>query len=171
MPYAIDLSWTSQSISSPPDDIREWHRMAERVKRDHATMRALLDDVERACRSCEEERPDCLTRFREAVWRLYVAFDEHLATEEGYFAPILRTVDAWGELRVVNMIIEHNEQRRIILELVERAESDPGASAREALVAQARALVQAFRADMDSEECSLDEQGLLPSVVSDQEDG
>ena len=167
MPYATDLSRPQKA--TPPDDARDWRRMAERVKRDHGMMRALLDDVERACRSVEERRPESLVRFREAAWTLYVAFDEHLATEEGYFAPILRTVDAWGELRVVNMIVEHNEQRRIILELVERAESSGDDLA--ALVTQARGLVTSFRLDMESEEHSMDEQGLVPSVLADQEDG
>lgn len=166
MAYATD---PSKAQRATPEDARDWRRMAERVKRDHATMRALLDDVERACRAVAELRPQRLVRFREAVWTLYVAFDEHLATEEGYFAPILRTVDAWGELRVVNMIIEHNEQRRIILELVERAETEVPDTA--ALVTQARGLVASFRLDMESEEHSLDEQGLFPSVVQDQEDG
>ena len=166
MPYATDLS---QGLRATPDDARDWQRMAERVKRDHATMRALLDDVERACRALDELRAASLLRFRDAVWTLYVAFDEHLATEEGYFAPILRTVDAWGDLRVVNMLTEHNDQRRIILELVEKAEKDADEPA--ALVAQARALVAAFRLDMDSEEDSLDDRGLVPAVMSDQEDG
>lgn len=166
--YAIDVSRTPEATATL-DEARDWPRMAERIKRDHATMRALLDDVERACRALEERRPESLVRFREAVWTLYVAFDEHLATEEGYFAPILRTVDAWGELRVVNMIVEHNDQRRVILELVERAESDVEDIA--ALLAQARGLVASFRLDMESEERSLDEQGLIPAVVSDQEDG
>lgn len=166
MSSATDLS---QATRATPEGARDWRRMAERVKRDHATMRALLDDVERGCRALEELRPSSVARFREAVWSLYVAFDEHLATEEGYFAPILRTVDAWGELRVVNMIIEHNEQRRIILELVERAENDDENLT--ALIAQARGLVSSFRLDMETEETSLDEQGLVPSVMPDQEDG
>jgi len=166
MPYAIDLS---QAQKATPEDARDWRRMAERVKRDHAMMRALLDDVDRACRALEELRPQSLVRFREAVWMLYVAFDEHLATEDGNFAPILRTVDAWGELRVVNMIIEHDDQRRIILELVERAESD--VEDLPALLAQARGLLTSFRHDMESEEESLDERGLVPSVMPDQEDG
>lgn len=166
MPSVTDLSLP---IKATPETARDWRRMAERVKRDHATMRALLDDVERGCRALEELRPSSVVRFREAVWSLYVAFDEHLATEEGYFAPILRSVDAWGELRVVNMIIEHNEQRRIIMELVERAENDDENLT--ALIAQARGLVSSFRLDMDSEETSLDERGLVPSILPDQEDG
>ena len=155
--------------SAMPEDALDWRRMAERVRRDHATMRALLDDVERACRALDELRLESLVRFREAAWMLYVAFDEHLATEEGYFAPILRGADAWGELRVRNMETEHNDQRRLILELVERAEVD-GADLT-GLVAQARGLIEAFRRDMESEESSLDDEGRAPSVVPDQEDG
>jgi hemerythrin-like domain-containing protein len=167
MSHAPEPNRATWSVA--PEDARDWQRMAERVKRDHATMRALLDDVERACRALDELHPESLVRFRDATWMLYVAFDEHLATEEGYFAPILRTVDAWGEMRVLNMINEHNDQRRIILELVDRAENDLENLAE--LVDEARGLVSAFRLDMESEESSLDEQGLVPSVIRDQEDG
>ena len=166
MPHASD---SGQLQRTTPEDGRDWERMAERVKRDHAMMRGLLDDVERACRALDELRPESLVRFREATRMLYVAFDDHLATEEGDFAPILRTVDAWGEVRVDNMVSEHNDQRRLILELVERADSTTGNV--EALVAQARGFVAAFRLDMDSEESSMDEQGRAPPVVPDQEDG
>ncbi len=161
MPYAIDVS----SAKEEAEEARDLHRMAERVKRDHATMRALLDDVERACRAVEEHRPESLKRLRAAVWTLHLAFDEHLANEEACFAPILRNADAWGELRVVNMRAEHAEQRRVILELIASADND----AREAdgLVALARALIGSFRTDMDSEDPSLDDE----PVVSDQEDG
>jgi hemerythrin-like domain-containing protein len=166
MTYGTDLS---RAPKATQDDARDVRRMTERLKRDHAMMRALLDDVERGCRALEERRPECMVRFRHAVWMLYVGFDEHLTTEEGYFAPLLRTVDAWGELRVVTMIIEHNDQRRIILELVERAEVEVEAEDVAALVVQARALVTSFRHDMESEEQSLDE--LVPSVVTAPEDG
>ncbi len=162
MTHAIE---PSRVAAATPD----WRRMAERVKRDHAMMRALLDDIERACRALEDRRADSLVRFRQAAWSLYVSFDEHLETEEGYFAPILRSVDAWGELRVVNMITEHNEQRRIILELVEQAKADVEDVG--ALIAEARGLVTSFRLDMESEEHSIDEHGLVASVAPDQEAG
>lgn len=166
---ANDARWDTEGTSPASDEARDWRRKVERVKRDHARMRALLDAVDGACRALEELGPGSLEQLRQAVWTLSVAIDEHLRTEEAYFAPILRSVDAWGDVRVVNMLAEHNEQRRRIVELVETADS--GSMEPNALAVEAAALVVSFRADMEAEERSLDDSGLLPAVVPDQEDG
>ena len=131
----------------------ERHRLAARVRRDHATIRTLLDDVERACAIVSEGQASSHERVRRAVWDLYLVFDEHLAMEEAHIAPLLRAFDARGEQRAVAMILEHNEQRRVIIELVEDAERD--AKRVLELVADALALVLAFRTDMEIEEDSL----------------
>ncbi|CAN5924289.1 hypothetical protein BH11MYX4_BH11MYX4_59120 [soil metagenome] len=131
----------------------ERQRLAERVRRDHATIRTLLDDVERACGIVNEGHPGAQERVRRAVWDLYLVFDDHLAMEEAHVAPILRAFDARGEQRAVAMILEHNEQRRLILELVEDAEREAKLAAE--LASDALALVLAFRTDMEIEESSL----------------
>jgi hemerythrin-like domain-containing protein len=131
----------------------ERKRLAERVRRDHATIRTLLDDVERACAVVNEGHAGSQERVRRAVWDLYLVFDEHLAMEEAHVAPVLRAFDARGEQRAVAMILEHNEQRRLILELVEDAEREAKLAAE--LVCDALALVVAFRTDMEIEESSL----------------
>jgi len=127
--------------------------VAARVRRDHATIRALLDAVERACVAAKERRAGGLDSFRRAVWDLYIAFEEHLDMEEADVAPILRSAGATGEARAVAMVLEHNEQRRVILELVEDTECD--AKDVDVLVAEAVTLVQAFGTDMDLEDRSL----------------
>lgn len=131
----------------------ERQRLAERVRRDHATIRTLLDDVERACAVVNEAQAGSQERVRRAVWDLYLVFEEHLAMEEAHVAPILRAFDARGEQRAVAMILEHNEQRRSILELVEDAEREAKPAAE--LARDALALVIAFRTDMEIEESSL----------------
>jgi hemerythrin-like domain-containing protein len=145
----VTNAMTRRSEGETPDP----RSIAARVKREHGMLRALLDEVERASLFAERRHPGGLPRFRQAVWDLYLAFEEHLAMEEKYVAPILRVVDAWGELRAVNMILEHNEQRRLMLELVEDTEVD--AKDVDALVAEAMAFVNAFRQDMAVEEHSL----------------
>lgn len=127
--------------------------VAARVQRDHATIRALLDTVERACTAAKERRAGGLDSFRRAVWDLYIAFDDHLAMEEADVAPILRSTGPTGEARAVAMILEHNEQRRVMLELVEDTECD--AKEVDALVREGVALVQAFMTDMTLEDRSL----------------
>ncbi len=73
--------------------------------------------------------------------------------EEAHVAPLLRAGGDDGERRAVDMILEHNEQRRVILELVEDAERDQKALAD--LVLAATSLVGAFRIDMEIEESAL----------------
>ena len=136
-----------------PDGAGGVGRLAARVRRDHATIRTLLDDVERACAGQDEGRVVALERVRRAVWDLYLVFEDHLAMEEAHVAPLLRASDAQGEERAVHMIVEHNEQRRVILELVEDAERD--ARQVSGVVVDALALVAAFRTDMEMEERSL----------------
>ena len=129
-------------------------RIFARVRREHGMIRALLDDVERACAIGGMFTAGTrATRLRQAVWDLYLLFDEHLAMEEAHVAPILRAFDATGERRAVDLILEHNEQRRLILELVENAERDEKALPQ--LVEEATSLVGAFRADMIIEESAL----------------
>ena len=129
-------------------------RIFARVRREHGMIRTLLDAVTRACATggTTAERARA-ARLRQAVWDLYLVFDEHLAMEEAHVAPILRAFDASGERRAVDMILEHNEQRRVMLELVENAERDEKALAE--LVEEATSLVGAFRADMEIEESTL----------------
>lgn len=129
-------------------------RTFARVRREHGIIRTLLDDVERACSLAPNGTSEATTRLRQAVWDLYLVFDEHLAMEEAHVAPILRAFDAKGEQRAVDMILEHNEQRRMILELVEEAERD--AKGRTELVAAAISVVRAFRTDIEIEESALD---------------
>jgi hemerythrin-like domain-containing protein len=128
-------------------------RIAARVRLEHATIRALLDGVDRACAVADDGSSGAATRLRQAVWDLYLVFDQHLAMEEAHVAPILRAFDVTGERRAVDMILEHNEQRRLILELVEDAERDETALAD--LVRAANSLVKAFRTDIETEESAL----------------
>ena len=129
-------------------------RLLSRVRREHAMIRTLLDDVDRACTlALATGAGERATRLRKTVWDLYLVFDEHLAMEEAHIAPLLRAGGAVGEKRAVDMVLEHNEQRRVMLELVEDAERDQKALGE--LVRAAQALVAAFRIDMETEESTL----------------
>lgn len=137
-------------LSTQPSDPRA---IASRVRRDHATIRTLLDDVDRAGTAALERRTRSLDELLRSVWELYLFFEDHLAMEEALVAPILRARVPSGEKRAVAMILEHNEQRRLIRELVDDTECDTKDIA--TLVAQAVGLVSAFRADMIAEDASL----------------
>lgn len=139
--------------NAPPQLTLTRQAIAARVRRDHGIIHALLDDLERACAVAKERRAGGLDSFRRAVWDLDITFEEHLDMEEAHVAPILRGTGRAGTARAVAMIVEHNEQRRVILGLVEDAESD--ASDVDTLVAEAVALVGSFRMDMAIEDRSL----------------
>jgi hypothetical protein len=116
-------------------------------------MRTLLDGVERACAPAVIQRSGGTDALRVAVWDLSLAFVEHLAMEEADVAPVWRREGPAGEARARAMILEHNEQRRVMLELVEDLECD--AKPANALVQQALALVRAFTVDMALEDRAL----------------
>jgi hypothetical protein len=168
MPYAIEASLPERRMDSVPDEA-ELRTITERIRQDHARLRLLLDEVERACNAAEREGQRRSERLRETVWELYVAFNAHLALEEAYVAPILRTLDAWGELRATNMLRAHTDQRRLLLELVEGTHYEINGTS--ALMRDALALIASLRADMVDEESSLADASRASEIVVDQEDG
>jgi hemerythrin-like domain-containing protein len=128
--------------------------VVERVRREHQLIGRLLDDLERAASSAKARRPGGLAQLHKAVWDLYLAFQDHILFEESDLAPLLR---AAGDDHARKMILEHNEERRVLLTLVEDSESD--AQEAEALATQADELVARFRSDM------LHEDAMLSSLV------
>jgi hypothetical protein len=125
-----------------------------RVLEEHDAIRTLLDDLERASSLAKHDRRDGLAQLNEAVWRVYIAFLDHLLFEERHLAPLFRRA---GEDPARKMILEHNEERGILLSLVEDSESDALDAA--ALAAQAEQLVVRFRSDM------IHEEGVLARLV------
>lgn len=122
-----------------------------RVEREHAVLRALLDDLERALSQHRRGAPEGIVRLRRAAWELHVTFDEHVEMEETVLAPLLRMRE--GEARATAMILEHNEQRRVLCELVEDLESDVLDS--RSADARTRELIDRLQHDIDVEDESL----------------
>lgn len=137
------------SSSGPPEALRP-REVAARVRREHAIIRALLDDVQRACDAATERRSGAVDQLYRAVWGLHVTFEEHLAMEETLVAPIIRARETFGDARADDMLCEHDQQRRVLLELVDETERDTKDV--DALIAQTRGLVEAFRKDMIAED-------------------
>jgi hypothetical protein len=135
------------------------------VLADHRALRVLLDEVERAASSAKRDvrrRQDGvggLARLHEAVWDLYVAFDEHLFLEERDLSPVLAALRPSGEDYARRMVLEHEEQRRALLRLVEDSETDDVGV--EQLAGEAIELVVRLRTDM-----LLEERSLAPLVSS-----
>ncbi len=81
---------------------------------DHVRLRRLLRDLEElAARFLTGEEVAPTLRERAASFRR--ALDAHNAIEEGHLEPLLRTIDAWGEIRVDEMFIDHLEEHKALL--------------------------------------------------------
>lgn len=87
-------------------------------------------------------------RLRERCKNLCESLWFHLATEDEILVPLLRDLDAWGEVRVERVQNDHQTQRAEIAELKKQAEAaDPVVLAEDVLT-----FAKALRADMANEE-------------------
>ena len=115
----------------------------------HAVLRAALDDLDGLARAIGG--PPDREKLRPKLEDFVQLFLGHLAVEEGVLLPILRTVDAWGRLRVERVEAEHAEQRALIVELVERAR----AGAIDEVARDVRRFVSDLRDDMGREDADV----------------
>jgi hypothetical protein len=129
------------------------------VLEEHAAIGRLLDNLGRA--ASEVRMGEDVEPLRKAIWNLYIAFLDHLLYEERTLAPFLSAFA--GEDSARKMILEHNEERGVLLKLVEDSESD--ALEAEALATQVDDLVARFRTDMLYEEGGLS--ALVPNLAMD----
>ena len=115
--------------------------VAARIHLEHGALARLLDTV--------AEAPS-IHALRAALWELFLQFNKHLDYEERELAPVLaKGPDPQSATR---MILEHNEQRRVLLELVDDAERD--AFSEEDLLSRASRLVDTLRKDIAEEEAA-----------------
>lgn len=131
---------------------RDARGVLRRVEREHASLRALLDEVERALVRTRSDGEAALPRLRAMLGDLRITFEDHLAYEESELATLWRMRDG-GRAKVVAMILDHNEQRRVMRELIEDVESDvlPLAD----VDARTTSLVAALRSDITVEDQAL----------------
>jgi hypothetical protein len=133
--------------------------IAGQVLEEHAAIEGLLDHLGRATSEVRLGADEGVEQLHKAIWNLYLAFLDHLLYEERRLAPLLSEVA--GEDSARKMILEHNEERGVLLKLVEDSESD--ALEAEALATQADDLIARFRTDMLHEERVLS--ALVPNLA------
>lgn len=143
--------------------------LAERLKREHVAIRHLMAAVKRSIRAAPREESLARVQLLRAIGELHQAFLDHLEFEETSIAPVMRAYDAWGPERVARMLLEHEEQRGMMLELVRAG--TPGVKPFEDFVTHARAVLSALEVDMRYEERLLARVLEEDAVVTDQEDG
>jgi iron-sulfur cluster repair protein YtfE (RIC family) len=89
-----------------------------------------------------------VAELRERARNLCESLQFHLATEDEILVPLLRELDAWGEVRAERVKSDHQAQRQEIAELRREAEDDDPISLAKSVLAFSGAL----RADMEHEE-------------------
>jgi len=79
----------------------------------HEVLREMMTSCERLADEIEEGclEPSLLAR---EVARLRVAFDSHNRYEEQFLRPVLKDVDAFGEVRLDHMVTDHVEEHRLV---------------------------------------------------------
>ncbi len=142
------------------DDVRS------RILTDHARIRALLGDLQRLASRLGEapSAPEgAETQLTEAVWKLFLVFDDHLALEERELVPIILDSGEWATIRADRLREEHSAQRTVLHAMV--GECDRKTKDLRELVEDVRWLVTSLLKDMEVEEGELErirDDGFVP---------
>jgi iron-sulfur cluster repair protein YtfE (RIC family) len=127
----------------------------------HTLLRQLLDDIDRLA-SMELDVPGTgAQNLRARAGELASTLSAHLELEEEILQPILKTIDAWGPVRVERMNADHANQRERIFD-IRRQSADPN-FANANLARRLRQLVVDLREDMEWEEREM----LHPDLLRD----
>lgn len=86
-------------------------RLLAELKHQHEMLRAMMDRCEQLADDLDRGRVQPLDLTRE-VAKLRVAFDAHNKFEEQLLRPILRDNDAFGAVRLEQMVADHIDEHR-----------------------------------------------------------
>ena len=125
----------------------------DRVLLDHAAIRERFTSIATCARGVLLGETSSLSELQDAIWDLFVFFEQHLSLEEAHLAPILHYVDSWGPFRVDHMREEHAEQRKLLRNMV--LESAWNTMDAKGLASEATRLIKILQRDMANEEHDL----------------
>lgn len=91
----------------------EASRALEALVREHEMLRAMIDGCEQLADSVDRGRGDVGALVRE-VANLRERFEAHNQLEEHVLRPILRTLDASGDVRIEYMVADHIGEHRAL---------------------------------------------------------
>ena len=142
-----------------PAETREW------VLKDHQTLRRLLEELEELAQQVHEGDRRLVGPLRLEAERFMHRFEDHTRWEDQHLRPALAEADAWGQERAARLDHDHDEQRQLLHDALERLRDQarpPVQVARGVLD-----LVALIRTDMEQEERDLlDPRILRDDVVS-----
>ncbi len=145
-------------------------RVRERILREHRSLRARLDELEKILEHMASGAEQVAARALEQARALYAELRTHIDHEDSVLLPALRDADAWGEVRAERLSEHHEQQREEFSEpSLKRLSSHPPA----ALEPKLRELIAELRADMEHEEREVLSADILRDDVTtiDPEDG
>jgi iron-sulfur cluster repair protein YtfE (RIC family) len=106
----------------------------------HDTLRKLIEHCEKIADELDRGKGAPTELMRE-VSRLRIAFDAHNKFEEQLLRPILRDVDAFGDVRVEQMVEDHTNEHRLMRERLATT-----------ITGELRATLESLRAHLATEE-------------------
>ncbi len=90
-------------------------KLLTELMKQHDAIRAIMDHCERLADELDEGRGDPSQLTRE-VAKLRLAFDAHNKFEEQLLRPVLREMDAFGDVRIDRMIADHIGEHHAVRE-------------------------------------------------------
>ena len=149
---------THSSTSADPMQL-----VRERILADHENLRRLIGAIERVAGLIEDGEEDLGDSLRVLMVALFRKLKAHMQYEDDVLQPILRNIDAFGEVRAEQFDREHEEQREQMGDILHAA-CDLRAQPRE-VAGRAREILQRILVDMEYEEREFLDSDLLRDDV------
>lgn len=90
-------------------------KLLTELLKQHQSLRAMIDACDKLADELESGQGDPTALTRE-VAKLRLAFDAHNRFEEQLLRPVLREIDAFGDVRIDRMIADHLGEHRAVRE-------------------------------------------------------
>lgn len=134
-------------------------QLRQKILTEHGTLRVKLGDVKSLAAKARYGEPGSEPQLRQVTLELVKEFRAHVAMEDAELVPVLRDIDAWGQIRAERVERDHEWHRAALDKLERSAQSDGGAD----LLRGLDTLLQSFLDDMQTE----DETVLHPNLLRD----
>lgn len=155
----------NRSADAPAAAVRD------RILADHDVLRRMIAAVDQVAGLIEDGEGELADSLRVLLVALFRKLKAHMHYEDEELAPILRDVDAFGDVRAEAFAREHEDQREQMAELLQAATDNNAAPRRTA--ARAREITARVLSDMDHEEQTFLDPDILRDdvVVADTQTG
>src|SRR5512133_2746236 len=102
-------------------------QLRQKILTEHSALRVKLGDVKSLAAKVRYGESGSEPQLRQLTVELVTAFRAHVAMEDEELVPLLREIDAWGEIRAERVERDHEWHRAALDKLERSAQSDGGA--------------------------------------------